>query len=140
MQTRGPSPRDVSLCSGEVRVNKKVLVVDDSPVDITNLKAILADLGCSVITASNGVEAVAKAKAEKPAVVFLDIVMPDMDGYEACRRLTAEPETRNIPVVFVTSKGQKADQVWGQLQGCKGYIVKPARLEQVEEQLRVAAA
>jgi twitching motility two-component system response regulator PilH len=121
-------------------MNKKVLVVDDSPVDITNLKTILADLGCSVITASNGVEAVAKAKAEKPAVVFLDIVMPDMDGYEACRRLTAEPETRNIPVVFVTSKGQKADQVWGQLQGCKGYIVKPARLEQVEEQLKVAAA
>jgi len=129
-----------NFARGEIHMNKKVLVVDDSPVDITNLKTILADLGCSVITASNGVEAVAKAKAEKPAVVFLDIVMPDMDGYEACRRLTAEPETRNIPVVFVTSKGQKADQVWGQLQGCKGYIVKPARLEQVEEQLKVAAA
>jgi twitching motility two-component system response regulator PilH len=121
-------------------MSKKVLVVDDSTVDINNMKTILADLGCFVVTASNGVEAVAKAKAEKPAVVFLDIVMPDMDGYEACRQLAADPATKGIPVVFVTSKGQKADQVWGQLQGAKGYIVKPARREQVVEHLKVAAA
>jgi len=121
-------------------MTKKVLVVDDSTVDVSNMKKILADLGCFVITASNGLEAVAKARAEKPAVVFLDIVMPDMDGYEACRQLAADPETKHIPVVFVSSKGQKADQVWGQLQGAKGYIVKPARPEQVSEQLKVAAA
>jgi len=123
-----------------MHVSKKVLVVDDSTVDVNNMKTILSDLGCFVITASNGVEAVAKAKAEKPAVVFLDIVMPDMDGYEACRQLAADPATKSIPVVFVTSKGQKADQVWGQLQGAKGYIVKPVRPEQVVEQLKVAAA
>jgi twitching motility two-component system response regulator PilH len=121
-------------------MTKKVLVVDDSTVDVNNMKAILADIGCNVLTARNGVEAVAKAKAEQPAIVFLDIVMPDMDGYEACRQLAADPATRHIPVVFVTSKGQKADQVWGQLQGARGYIVKPARLEQVVEQLKVAAA
>jgi len=120
-------------------MTKKVLVVDDSTVDVNSLKTILSDIGCFVITASNGVEAVAKAKAEKPAMVFLDIVMPDMDGYEACRQLAADPATKHIPVVFVTSKGQKADQVWGQLQGAKGYIVKPARPEQVVEQLKAAA-
>jgi twitching motility two-component system response regulator PilH len=121
-------------------MTKKVLVVDDSTVDLNNLKTILADIGCHVLTASGGVEAVAKAKAEKPAIVFLDIVMPDMDGYEACRQLAADPATKHIPVVFVTSKGQKADQVWGQLQGARGYIVKPARPDQVVEQLKVAAA
>ena len=121
-------------------MTKKVLVVDDSTVDVTNMKTILADIGCFVITASNGAEAVAKAKAEKPAMVFLDIVLPEMDGYEACRLLAADPATKNIPVVFVTNKGQKADQVWGQLQGAKGYLVKPVRSEQVVEQLKVAAA
>lgn len=119
-------------------MTKKVLVVDDSATEVTNMKTILSEAGCLVITASNGAEAVAKAKAEKPAVIFLDIVMPDMDGYEACRHLSADPQTKSIPVVFVTNKGQKADQVWGQLQGAKGYIVKPARAEQVVEQLKHA--
>jgi len=119
-------------------MTKKVLVVDDSTVDLNSLKTILADIGCHVLTASGGVEAIAKAKSEKPAIVFLDIVMPDMDGYEACRQLAADPATKHIPVVFVTHKGQKADQVWGQLQGARGYIVKPARPEQIVEQLKAA--
>jgi twitching motility two-component system response regulator PilH len=120
-------------------MSKKVLVVDDSPAEMNNMKNILADVGCVVITASNGKEAVAKAKAEKPSVVFLDIVMPDMDGYEACRLLAEDPATKSIPVVFVSSKGQKADQVWGQLQGAKGYVVKPYKPEQVIDQLKAVA-
>ena len=121
-------------------MTRKVLVVDDSTVDMNNMKTILADMGCVVLTASSGVEAVAKAKVEKPVIVFLDIVMPEMDGYETCRQLAADPATKHIPVVFVTCKGQKADQVWGQLQGARGYVVKPARREQIVEQLKVAAA
>jgi twitching motility two-component system response regulator PilH len=121
-------------------MTKKVLVVEDSPTDMANMKSILSSAGCFVITASNGAEAIAKAKAEKPAAIFLDIVMPDMDGYEACRQLTSDAATKGIPVVFVTSKGQKADQVWGQLQGAKGYIVKPAKSEQVLDQLRTVAS
>lgn len=120
-------------------MSKKVLVVDDSAADMTNMRTILADAGCHVITAVNGREAIAKAKAEKPAVIFLDIVMPDMDGYEACRLLSEDPATRSIPVVFVTSKGQKADQVWGQLQGAKGYVVKPYKPEQLIDQLKAVA-
>ena len=120
-------------------MSKKVLVVDDSPSELTNMKNILGDAGCHVITAVNGKEAIAKAKAEKPAVIFLDIVMPDMDGYEACRQLAAEPATQDIPVVFVTSKGQKADKVWGQMQGAKGYVVKPYKADQLIDQLKSVA-
>lgn len=120
-------------------MSKKALVCDDSATDMANMKSILSDAGCMVITASNGKEAVAKAKAEKPSVIFLDIVMPDMDGYEACRLLSEDPTTKGIPVVFVTSKGQKADKVWGQMQGAKGHVVKPATKEQIAEQLKVVA-
>lgn len=117
-------------------MSKKVLIVDDSPVDLANIKGILSDAGCLVITASNGREAIAKAFSEKPHVIFLDIVMPDMDGYEACRLLNEEPNTKAIPVIFVTSKGQKADLVWGQMQGAKGHVVKPYSADQIIDQLK----
>ncbi|QZA77247.1 response regulator [Deefgea tanakiae] len=118
---------------------KKVLVVDDSPADLANLRTILTDVGCFVSTASNGSEAVKKAKTDKPNIIFLDIVMPDMDGYEACRLLSEEPSTKDIPIVFVTSKGQKADRVWGQMQGAKGYVVKPYSADQLIDQLKALA-
>ncbi|MDH3603133.1 MAG: response regulator, partial [Candidatus Tectomicrobia bacterium] len=65
----------------------KVLVVDDSPVDLANIQNIVTDAGCMVLTASNGKEAIDKAKAEKPDLVFLDIIMPDQDGFGTCREL-----------------------------------------------------
>lgn len=117
-------------------MSKKVLVVDDSPVDQANIKNALADAGCLVITAANGNEAIAKAKAERPAVIFLDVVMPEMDGYETCRQLNQDPLTKDIPVVFVTSKGEKADRVWGQMQGAKGHLAKPFTSDQLIDQLK----
>jgi twitching motility two-component system response regulator PilH len=114
----------------------KALVVDDSPTDLANIKSILSDAGCIVVTASDGKEAIEKAKAEKPAIIFLDIIMPGMDGYEACRLLAEDPATKGIPVVFVTSKGQKADKVWGQMQGAKGHVTKPVSPEQLIDQLK----
>jgi twitching motility two-component system response regulator PilH len=117
----------------------KALVVDDSATDLMNIKSILTDAGCIVVTASDGNEAIAKAKTEKPAIIFLDVIMPGMDGYEACRMLSEDPATKGIPVVFVTSKGQKADKVWGQLQGAKGHVVKPVSSEEVIDQLKAYA-
>ena len=117
-------------------MSKKVLIVDDSPVDLANIKTVLSDAGCLVVTARNGREAIEKAKLEKPNVIFLDIVMPDMDGYEACRLLNEDPNTKSIPVIFVTSKGQKADLVWGQMQGAKGHVVKPYSADQIIDQLK----
>ncbi len=118
---------------------KKALVVDDSATELANIKAILSDAGYMVVTASNGRESLDKARAEKPSIIFLDIVMPDMDGYEACRSLMQDPETKGIPVVFVSSKAQKADKIWGQMQGAKGYVAKPFTAAQIIEQLSIAA-
>jgi len=118
---------------------KKVLVVDDSPSDLKNIQNIINDTGCVVITAVNGKDAVEKAKTEKPDLIFMDIIMPDMDGYAACRLLSKEPDTKDIPVVFVTSKNQKADRLWAQMQGGKAFITKPYSSEMIIDQLKAFA-
>lgn len=114
----------------------KVLVVDDSLAELQNLKTILTDAGCVVSTATSGSEAVKKALAEKPNVIFMDVIMPEMDGFAATRELSNNAATKAIPVVFVTSKAQKADKVWAQMQGGKGYVTKPYTADQIVEQLK----
>ena len=118
---------------------RKVMVVDDSIAELANIKASLQDAGYLVVTAASGKESVEKAKSEQPSIIFLDIVMPEMDGYEACRTLSQDPATKNIPIVLVTSKSQKADRIWGQLQGAKGHVCKPYTADQIIDQLKVAA-
>ena len=118
---------------------KKILVVDDSSTELANIKNILTEAGYMVVTAASGKESIEKAKAEQPSIIFLDIVMPEMDGYEACRNLVHDPATKNIPIVFVSSKAQKADLVWGKLQGAKGHVCKPYTADQIIDQLKVAA-
>ncbi|MEN9373539.1 MAG: hypothetical protein RIR79_1091 [Pseudomonadota bacterium] len=117
-------------------MTKKVLSIDDSLVDQVSIKNILTEMGFFVVTANNGVEGIAKAKSEKPEIIFLDVVMEEMDGYETCRTLRELPETKNIPVIFVTSKGQKVDRVWGQLQGGKGHVHKPATITSIADELK----
>ncbi|MCU0754284.1 MAG: response regulator [Xanthomonadales bacterium] len=114
----------------------KALIVDDSPTELANLRGILSGVGWHAVTASNGAEAVSKALVEKPTVIFLDVIMPDMDGFEACRQLQANPNTRQIPVVFVTSKNQKADHLWAKMQGAKALIGKPYEPSQILESLK----
>lgn len=104
---------------------KKILVVDDSVVDLKNLERIVSDAGASVITASSGEEALAKARQNLPQLVLMDVNMPGLDGYSTARQLAADPTTKGIPVVFVTSKDQKADRVFAQMLGAKGFVTKP---------------
>ncbi|MBC7547581.1 MAG: response regulator [Polaromonas sp.] len=110
---------------------KKVLVVDDSPVDLMNLQGILSSAGMVVITAATGAEAVAKAKSEKPELIMMDVNMPGLDGFSAARQLGQDPITKVIPVIFVTSKDQKADRVFAQMLGAKGFVTKPYTAEQI---------
>jgi twitching motility two-component system response regulator PilH len=114
-------------------------VCDDSSTDRANLERIVTSAGYAVITASGGAEAVQKAKAEKPDLIFLDIIMPEIDGYATCRALQNDPATKGIPVVFVTSKGQKADRVWAQMQGGKDLVAKPYSSDEIVTQLRKSA-
>lgn len=114
---------------------KKILIVDDSPVDLSNLQDVLSKQDYNILTATNGKEAVEKAVSEKPDIIFMDIVMEKMDGYEAARTIQNNIKTRSIPLIFVTNKGQKADRVWAKMQGGKDLVTKPYTAEQIIEQL-----
>ena len=113
----------------------KILAVDDSRVDLTNIQNILSEAGYKVITATSGQEAIEKATAEHPDLIFMDVVMQKMDGYQACRELTHNEATKDIPVVFVTCKGQRADRMWAEMTGGKGFVQKPYTPAQIIEQI-----
>ncbi len=115
---------------------QKILIVDDSSTQLLNLKSIVEKTNCYVVTANSGKEAVAKAKAEKPDLIFMDIIMDDMDGYRACREISNDPETKDIPVVFVTTKKQKADKLWAIKQGGRDFVTKPYTEEQIMDQIK----
>lgn len=103
----------------------KILVVDDE-VNITQiLEFSIGAEGFDVITAQNGEEAIEKARREQPDLIILDIMMPKIDGYEACRILKANPLTKHIPVVLLTAKGREVDKRLGYEVGATDYIVKP---------------
>jgi len=114
---------------------KKILVVDDTPMYIEQMKQILVDEEYEIITASSGKEALQKAKINQPELIFMDIVMPEMDGFAACRELAKDALTKQIPVIFVSSKNSEADKVWAELQGAKAYITKPYTAAQILEQV-----
>lgn len=109
----------------------KVLVVDDSPTEMFQFKEMLEKLGYVVITAENGRDGVEKARQEQPDVVLMDIVMPDMNGFQATRQISRGDDTQHIPVIIVSSKDQETDKVWGQRQGAKGYITKPVNTDEL---------
>jgi twitching motility two-component system response regulator PilH len=110
---------------------KKVLVVDDAAVDLKNLEKIVSQSGAVVLTASSGEEALLKAREHCPSLILMDVNMPGLDGFSTARQLAGNSLTKNIPVVFVTSKSQKADRVFAQMLGAKGYVTKPYRAEDI---------
>jgi twitching motility two-component system response regulator PilH len=116
---------------------RTVLVVDDSQVDRTHLEKLLASAGYTVTCASTGVEGIEKARNGRPDAILMDINMPEMDGFAATRALRGDASTKDIPVVFVTAKQQKADKAWGQMLGAKGYVTKPYSKDQILEQLKL---
>ena len=105
----------------------KILVVDDSPTQLTNLVKIVQGEGHEVITATNGMEGIEKAREEKPDLILMDVVMPELNGFQATRKITRDPATEQIPVILVTTKDQETDKVWGQRQGAADYIIKPPK-------------
>ncbi len=103
----------------------RVLVVDDSPTEVHVLKGILEKNGHSVSSADNAEDGIKAAKAGKPDLILMDVVMPGMNGFQATRALTKDPDTATIPIIIVTTKDQETDRVWGLRQGAKDYIAKP---------------
>ena len=110
---------------------KKILVDDDSPTERHFMVDLLTKNGYQVVTAESGEEGVTKAKAEKPDLIIMDVVMPGLNGYQATRTLTRDDDTKNIPVLMCTSKGQETDKIWGLRQGAQDYLVKPVNPDEL---------
>jgi len=103
----------------------KVLVVDDEIYIVHILDFSLGMEGYEVLTALDGEQAFEKAKAERPDLIVLDIMMPKLDGYETCKMLKADEATKNIPVILLSAKGRNVDQKVGFEVGADDYITKP---------------
>ncbi|MBI3784128.1 MAG: response regulator [Deltaproteobacteria bacterium] len=103
----------------------KVLIVDDIRSDVQLMADALRPAGYECIRASNGLEAMERARTEHPDLILLDIVMPGQDGFATCRQLKRDDHTKDIPVVIVSSKKGDSDRFWGQKQGASDYLTKP---------------
>ena len=103
----------------------RILIVDDSPTQLIGIQRIVEKLGHQTLTAEDGAAGVALAKAELPDLILMDVVMPNLNGFQATRQLSREGSTRDIPVVLVTTKDQDTDRMWGMRQGARAYLTKP---------------
>jgi two-component system cell cycle response regulator len=114
-------------------VSAKVLIADDSPLVLRMIEKMLEGAGLRVVTARDGIEAIEKAFVEDVSLVILDVTMPRMNGYQACRLLKSEPNTRGLPVVILTSRDQAGDRFWGLQTGADYYITKDAEPQKILE-------
>jgi DNA-binding response OmpR family regulator len=121
----------------------KILVVDDQPVNVQLLKRKLEREGIQVLAAYTGQDALDLVSVEKPDLILLDVMMPDMDGMDVCLRLQEKEDTRSIPVIFITARTSKESKLEGLAVGAVDYITKPIDLDEtlarVQTQLRFVA-
>jgi two-component system cell cycle response regulator len=128
----------------------RILIVDDTPANVRLLKARLEADYHEVLTASDGFEAMTRARADQPDIILLDVMMPEIDGYEVCRQLKADPDTRHIPIILVTALDGRDDRLSGLEAGADDFMTKPVddvmlaarlnalvRLKQMADDLRV---
>ncbi len=116
--------------------NKTILVVDDSKTDFLYVKKILDHGGYNVEYAPSGKDGIEAAKRIKPDCILMDVVMPEMNGFQATRAISRAPETASIPVLILSSKSQETDKVWAERQGATDYVVKPANPKLLLSKLR----
>ncbi len=114
---------------------KRILLVDDEPDFVETVEFFLSGSEYQVFVAKNGKEALEKVKTERPDLVLLDVMMPEMDGLETCKRLKNDPATNSIPIIMLTAKGRKEDVVDAIAAGSNSYIVKPFNLSDLIERI-----
>ena len=110
-----------------------ILVVDDSPSQLLGLRRVVEKLGHQCSTAEDGAAGVEMAKSLLPDLILMDVVMPNLNGFQATRSITREESTKHIPVVLVTTKDQDTDRMWGMRQGARAYITKPFSEKELAE-------
>lgn len=103
----------------------RILIVDDSPSQLIGMRRTVEKLGHQVVTAEDGAAGVETAKRELPDLILMDVVMPNLNGFQATRTISKDPKTSHIPIILVTTKDQDTDRVWGLRQGAKAYVTKP---------------
>jgi two-component system, cell cycle response regulator DivK len=117
-------------------MTKRILVVEDQPDNRTILRDLLSAAGYHVLEAADGVAGVRMALAERPDLILMDIQMPEIDGYEATRRLKAEPGMSATPIIAVTSFALSGDEAKSRAAGCDGYVAKPFSPRQLLSEVR----
>src|SRR5262249_29580270 len=128
-----PPPR---LQSGVMEGGARILVVDDLPENREILTGLLEPEGYTVLTAKDGQEALERALADPPDLILMDVSMPRMTGFEACRRLKADERTRLVPLVLVTGLVAREDRIQGIAAGCDDFLTKPVDSEQLVARTR----
>ena len=102
-----------------------VLVIDDSPSEMAKFRDMLSKNNYQVLEATNGEQGCQMAIEHLPDVILMDVVMPEMNGFQATRKITRGKTTAHIPIIMISTKNQETDRVWGKRQGAKEYITKP---------------
>jgi signal transduction histidine kinase len=120
--------------SGEIH-SATILIVDDTPINLRVIVESLEGQGYQIVVATRGEEALKRASYVQPDLVLLDVMMPDLNGFEICRRLKAQPDTRDIPVIFMTSLASVDDKVTGFSVGAIDYVTKPLHVEEVRARI-----
>jgi len=115
---------------------KKILVVDDSKTALFMVTTILRRAPYKVVTASDGQEALEVAARERPDLILMDVIMPRMTGFEACREMRRREDTRNIPVILVTTRGEAENVESGFDSGCSDYVTKPINGQELLAKVR----
>lgn len=114
----------------------KIMIVDDERDLVDTLRISLESDGYNVVSAYSGSEAIEKAHAEVPDLILLDIVLPDMDGYEICGRLREDPLTKSVRIIMLTGRGGLIDKIEGLEKGADDYITKPFNLHELRARIR----
>jgi twitching motility two-component system response regulator PilH len=109
----------------EATALKTILLVDDSPTELTAMRHALEGRGYELVTAGDGDQALEQIMKSRPALVLLDVVLPRKNGFQICRQIKSSPETSGIKVMLITSKSQETDRYWGMKQGADAYMTKP---------------
>jgi twitching motility two-component system response regulator PilH len=113
----------------------KIMVVDDSASQRMLLVAILNEQGYEVVAANDGNEAVTKSLSEMPDLIIMDVIMPNLNGFQATRAITTDEKTWHIPVILLTSKDMESDRIWGLRQGATAFLHKPVEPTELIELL-----
>ncbi len=117
--------------TAQINNEGNILIVDDKPENLTVLRQMLTEHGFRVRPAISGEIALKTVQADLPDLILLDIIMPDMDGYEVCRKLKADEQTKHIPIIFISALNELKDKVKAFSAGGVDYITKPFQIEEV---------